>query len=255
MDAPESWPSLELHEWVATRDTLQLWLQIVGKVRLTLSPPINHSWQATLYVTSRGLTTSPIPHGLREFQIDFDFIDHRLDVLVSDGTRGGFALEPRSVADFYAASDEGAASGSIFRCASWGARTSCPIRSRSQRIRPTASTTPDAVHRFWLMLVQTERVMRQFRSRFIGKCSPIHLFWGAMDLAVTRFSGRAGARPPGRHPEPAGPDHARSVFARSQQLRILGGHATDRLPGVLRLRVSSAAGVCRGARRARWRVL
>lgn len=197
--APSDWPSLELHEWIATRDTLQLWLQIVGKVRLALTPPINHSWHATLYVTSRGLSTSPIPYGEREFEIELDFIDHRLVLSTSDGHRGGFALEPQSVATFYA------------RLMDEMQRLDLPVRIVA---RPNELPDPipfahdnvhrdydaDAVHRFWQMLVHTHRVMLKFRGRFIGKCSPIHLFWGAMDLAVTRFSGRIAPVHPGGIP-------------------------------------------------------
>ena len=194
-----AWPALELHEWIASRDTLHLWLQIVGKVRLVQTPWINHSWHATLYVTPRGLTTSPIPHGNREFQIDLDVIDHRLAIAASDGRTGGFALEPQTVAAFYR------------RLMDELVRLDLPVRiaSRPNEV-PEAipfledgvhrDYDPDAVNRFWRMLVQAERVMRQFRARFIGKCSPIHLFWGAMDLAVTRFSGRPAPPHPGGIP-------------------------------------------------------
>jgi hypothetical protein len=195
----EQWPTLELHEWASTRDTLLLWLQIVGKVRLTLTPPINHSWHATFYVTSRGLSTSPIPHGLREFEIEFDFIDHRLVISTNDGRKGGFGLEPMAVATFY------------HRLMDELQRLALPVRI-SARPNEVADAIPfakddvhseyhpDAVHRFWLMLAHTHRVMLQFRGRFIGKCSPIHLFWGAMDLAVTRFSGRVAPVHPGGIP-------------------------------------------------------
>ena len=194
-----AWPALELHEWLATRDTLHMWLQIVGKVRLVQTPWINHSWHATSYVTPRGLTTSPIPHGQREFQIDMDLVDHRLTISASDGRTGGFALEPQTVAAFYR------------RLMDELVRLDLPVRiaARPNEV-PEAipfledgvhrDYDPDAVNRFWRMLVQAERVMRQFRARFIGKCSPIHLFWGAMDLAVTRFSGRPAPPHPGGIP-------------------------------------------------------
>ena len=199
MTAHSSWPALELHEWIATRDTLHMWLQIVGKVRLALSPPLNHSWHATSYVTSRGLTTSPIPHGQREFQIDLDFVDHRLAITANDGRVGGFALQPQTVASFYR------------RLMDELARLDLSVRIIA-RPNEVADAIPfaqdethrdydaDAVHRFWQILVQTERVMGQFRARFIGKCSPVHLFWGAMDLAVTRFSGRVAPEHPGGIP-------------------------------------------------------
>jgi Family of unknown function (DUF5996) len=194
-----TWPALELHEWIATRDTLQLWLQVVGKVRLTLSPAINHSWQATLYVTSRGLTTSPIPHGHREFQIDLDLIDHQLAISASDGRTGGFALQPQTVASFYRRlMDELARLDLGVRIFARPNELPDVIPFADDQIHKDYDA--DAVNRFWRILVQTERVMRQFRSRFIGKCSPIHLFWGAMDLAVTRFSGRPAPLHPGGIP-------------------------------------------------------
>jgi len=193
------WPALDLHEWVATRDTLHLWLQIIGKVRLALTPWINHSWHATLYVTSRGLTTSPIPHGDRIFQIDLDLIDHRLAVTASDGRRGGFPLEPQTVAVFYR------------RLMDELNRLDLPVRivARPNEVPEAipfprddvhADYDPEAAHRYWQTMVQVERVMGWFRARFIGKCSPIHLFWGAMDLAVTRFSGRSAPPHPGGVP-------------------------------------------------------
>jgi hypothetical protein len=197
--AERTWPLLDLHEWLATRDTLHLWLQIVGKVRLTQTPWLNHSWHATLYVTPRGLTTALIPHGDRAFQIDVDLIDHRLAIVASDGRTGGFPLDPQTVARFY------------HQVMSELARLDLPVRivARPNEI-PDAiqfpldevhrDYDPDAAHRFWRALVQAERVMLQFRARFIGKCSPIHLFWGAMDLAVTRFSGRAAPPHPGGIP-------------------------------------------------------
>jgi hypothetical protein len=193
------WPALPLHDWIDTRDTLHMWLQIAGKVRLRLSPPINHSWHATFYLTSRGITTSPIPHGSRSFQIDFDFMDHRLIVAASDGRSGGFDLEPQPVAAFYA------------RLMEELARLELPIRisAKPNEIPDAIPFEADekhraydagAVHRFWLGLAQADRVLKIFRSRFIGKCSPVHLFWGAMDLAVTRFSGRPAPQHPGGIP-------------------------------------------------------
>jgi hypothetical protein len=198
-DDRSTWPALDLHEWVAARDTLHMWLQIVGKVRLTQTPWINHSWHATLYVTSRGLTTSLIPHGNRQFQIDLDLIDHRLAITASDGRSGGFALEPQTVAAFYQ------------RLLEELTRLDLPVRivARPNELAEAVpferddihkDYDPDATNRFWRILVQTERVLRQFRGRFIGKCSPIHLFWGAMDLAVTRFSGRPAPLHPGEIP-------------------------------------------------------
>jgi len=193
------WPQLELREWIATRDTFHLWLQIVGKVRLVQTPWLNHSWHATLYPTSRGLTTSLIPHGNREFQIDLDLMDHRLAVTTSDGRSGGFALEPQSVATFYR------------RLMDELSRLDLPVQivalpNEVAEAIPFAEDEThrdydaDAVNRFWRIVLQAQRVMLDFRARFIGKNSPIHLFWGGMDLAVTRFSGRTAPRHPGGIP-------------------------------------------------------
>jgi hypothetical protein len=194
-----SWPSLALNDWSDTKDTLHLWLQIVGKVRLAQTPPINHSWHTTLYVTSRGVTTSPIPHGERTFEIVLDFIDHRLTIQSSDGLSGGLPLEPQTVAVFYR------------KLMAELDRLGLPVRivakpNEVPEAVPFAHDNThgaydrDAVHRFWQILVESDRVMKQFRSRFIGKCSPVHLFWGAMDLAVTRFSGRRAPTHPGGIP-------------------------------------------------------
>ncbi|MEX2302491.1 MAG: DUF5996 family protein [Bryobacterales bacterium] len=195
----ETWPSLPLEAWSDTLATLHLWTQIVGKVRLAQCHWVNHSWHVTLYVTARGLTTSPIAHGVRTFQIDFDFVDHQLRVQSSNGGSGGFALEPQSVATFYA------------RLMAELKRLELPVEIHGVP-NEVADPTPfaqDETHsaydreyanRFWRILVQTERVFQQFRARFIGKCSPVHLFWGAPDLAVTRFSGRRAPEHPGGIP-------------------------------------------------------
>lgn len=198
-DAHPDWPALPLAPWADTKDTLHMWLQIVGKIRLRLTPPINHSWHATFYVTARGLTTSPIPHGARHFQIDLDLIGHSLIITASDGTTGGFPLEPQSVAAFYARlMDE------LTRM-----RLSVRISAKPNEVAEAIpflrdethrSYDADAVMRFWQAARQADRVMTMFRSRFIGKCSPVHLFWGAMDLAVTRFSGRTAPEHPGGIP-------------------------------------------------------
>ena len=198
-DRDATWPALELVEWSATRDTLHMWLQNIGKIRLRQTPPINHSWSSTLYVTSRGLTTSPVPHGEREFEIQLDFIEHRLRITVNDGQVGGFTLEPQTVAAFYR------------RLMAELTRLGLPVRIIATpnevveaipfpRDERHAAYDGEAVNRFWRMLVQAERVMTQFRARFIGKCSPVHFFWGGMDLAVTRFSGRPAPRHPGGVP-------------------------------------------------------
>ena len=185
----EAWPSLPFAEWRDTCATLQLWTQVVGKIRLAQAPLINHWWQVPLYVTARGLTTSPMPHGTRSFQIDFDFIDHRLKIADSDGAAAGFALEPRSVADFHREL--------MARLASMGLPVkiwTMPVEIEGaipfERDTMHASYDAAAANRFWRILVECERVLTTFRARFIGKVSPVHFFWGSFDLAVTRFSGR-----------------------------------------------------------------
>ena len=201
MGSPKSepWPSLPLEAWADTIATLHLWTQIAGKVRLVQSPWVNHSWSVALYVTSRGLTTTPIPHGLRTFQIDFDFVAHRLLLQSSDGGTGGFALEPQSVATFYARLmeelDRLGLHVDIHRLPN---EIENPIRFDQDETH--RSYDAEHVHRFWRILVQADRVFKEFRARFIGKCSPVHLFWGAADLAVTRFSGRRAPEHPGGIP-------------------------------------------------------
>lgn len=196
------WPSLQWDEWRDTCETLHLWTQIVGKVRLKRASPQNHWWHAPLYVTARGLTTSAMPHGLRAFQIDFDFIDHELRVLSSDGGVGVLKLAPRTVADFY---------GHLMRLLG-NLRLETRIWTQPQELEKTIpfekdqqhkSYDPDAAHRFWLMLVHANRVLNRFRSDFVGKCSPVHFFWGSFDLAVSRFSGRTAPPHPGGVPNMA----------------------------------------------------
>jgi Family of unknown function (DUF5996) len=195
----EVWPSLPLEAWADTCATLHMWTQIVGKIRLAQSPWINHGWHVTLYVTSRGLTTSPIPHGLRTFQIDFDFVGHRLIVQSSDGGTGGFALEPQSVASFY---------GRLMKELN-GLDLPVKVYAVPNEVAEPIAFAQDEIHRaydpqyanrFWRALVQADRVFKIFRGRFIGKCSPVHFFWGAPDLAVTRFSGRPAPPHPGGIP-------------------------------------------------------
>jgi hypothetical protein len=195
----EAWPSLALESWSDTCATLHMWAQIAGKLRLAQSPWINHSWHVTLYVTSRGLTTSPIPYGERTFQIDFDFLNHTLTIESSDGRTGGLPLEPQSVAVFYHR-----LMGEMRRLDLNVAIHKTP-NEVSEPIPFDQDTTHSAydreyANRFWRSLVQADRVMKEFRGRFIGKCSPVHLFWGALDLAVTRFSGRVAPKHPGGVP-------------------------------------------------------
>jgi hypothetical protein len=185
----EIWPALPQSAWSESCATLQLWTQIVGKVRLALTPPVNHSWNVTLYPTVRGLTTSPMPHGARMLQIDFDFIDHLLSLQTSDGGQRTIALRPMTVAAFY---------GEVMAALD-GLGTPVRIWRMPVEIAEAVPFDQDFTHqaydreyvqRFWRAVLQTSRVFNIFRARFTGKVSPIHLFWGALDLACTRFSGR-----------------------------------------------------------------
>lgn len=195
----QAWPSLPLTEWKDTLDTLHRWLQMIGKTRLALASPVNHWWHVTLYLTARGLGTSAMPYGDRTVEVDLDFLDHRLIVRTSDGRTGELQLEPRTVADFYRSY--------------LGLLESLDL---PVRIRPVPSEMEDtlrftddrqhgaydgnAVTRCWQILGGTSRVLQKFRGGFIGKCSPIHFFWGAFDLACTRFSGRTAPTHPGGVP-------------------------------------------------------
>jgi hypothetical protein len=193
------WPELPTAAWRDTTATLQLWTQIVGKIRLTKSPWLNHSWHVTLYVTPRGLTTSPVPDGARTFQIDFDFIDHALRLSTSDGAQRQFALAGHSVASFHAATLAALAElGIAVTIDEMPNELPEPIRFSQDTAH--ASYDPDAVRRFLQILVNCDRVFKQFRTGFLGKASPVHFFWGSFDLAVTRFSGRRAPRHPGGVP-------------------------------------------------------
>jgi hypothetical protein len=196
---PAAWPDLPTAAWRATYDTLHLWTQIVGKIRYARSPWLNHSWHVALYVTTRGLTTSPIPDGTKTFQIDFDFIDHTLSVSDSDGAQRQFALAGKSVADFYAAVMAALAELGI-DVAIDDMPNELPDPIRFPLDRKHASYDPEAVRRFFRILVNADRVFKQFRTGFLGKASPVHFFWGSFDLAVTRFSGRTAPRHPGGVP-------------------------------------------------------
>ena len=196
---PERWPELPYAAWKDTRDTLQLWTQIAGKIRLALTPWLNHSWHVALYVTARGLTTGPIPYGEGTFQIDFDFIDHALSVSSSDGDARRLPLRPMTVADFYA--QVFAALGELGIDVSIGTMP-CEIAECVRFDADTAhkSYDRDYANRFWRVLVAAHEVMSRFRTGFLGKASPVHFFWGSFDLAVTRFSGRRAPRHPGGVP-------------------------------------------------------
>jgi hypothetical protein len=193
------WPELPTAAWRETYDTLHLWTQIVGKIRLTRTPWLNHSWHVALYVTARGLTTSPIPDGSRAFQIDFDFLDHSLLVASSDGAQRRITLPGQSVASLYAELMAGLGELGI-HLAIDEMPNELPEPIRFSQDRGHHSYEPEAVRRFFQILVNVDRVLKQFRTGFLGKASPVHFFWGSFDLAVTRFSGRRAPRHPGGVP-------------------------------------------------------
>jgi hypothetical protein len=195
----DTWPALPFSEWKETCVTLHMWTQIVGKIRLALFPWTNHSWHVTLYVTARGLTTSPIPAGARVFQIDFDFIEHVLRIQASDGSGKVIRLTPKSVAVFYRE----------IMAALSDLNLSVEINTTPNEVDPaipfeqnetSAAYDPEYANRFWRALVQSDRIFKAFRADFCGKCSPVHFFWGSFDLAVTRFSGRRAPQHPGGVP-------------------------------------------------------
>ena len=193
------WPALPLDGWAETCVTVHRWTQVIGKIRLACTPWINHSWHVTLYVTAQGLTTGPMAHGQQVFQIDFDFLSHEVVVTAMDGRRRGFALEPLSVADFYEETME--ALGALGLAVSIVTQPNeVPDATPLDADHLHAAYDADAANRFWRVLASSDRVLRRFRSRFVGKCSPVHFFWGSFDLAVTRFSGRLAPRHPGGIP-------------------------------------------------------
>ncbi len=192
----ELWPSLPYEGWKETLDTLHMWTQVVGKVRMELSPFVNHWWHVTFYVTARGLTTSPIPYKGSTFEVDFDFIGHNLFIQTSEGTSKAMPLIPRSVADFYREFMEALRSLKInVTINTLPSEVTNPIRCDEDYAH--ASYDPEYANRFWRILVQTDRVLKAFRSQFLGKSSPVHFFWGSFDLALTVFSGRSAPERPG----------------------------------------------------------
>ncbi|QEW03281.1 DUF5996 family protein [Microbacterium lushaniae] len=194
-----SWPPLPVQEWADTRDTVQLWTQMAGKVRLALTPLVNHWWNVPLYVDSRGLTTSLMPLGTGGLEIRFDFVDHRLRILHTDGREGDLALRPGTIAAFYAEF-----TGLLAELGADVELYPVPVELADvvpfdQDTRP-AAYDPEAAHRFWISLVSASRVLNGFRAAYRGKASPVHFFWGAFDLATSRFSGRPAPRHPGGAP-------------------------------------------------------
>ena len=198
-DRNHLWPSLPYEAWKDTYATLHMWTQIVGKIRLKLSPFINHWWEVALYLSPHGLRTSPIPYRHKAFEIEFDFIDHVVAILVSDGRRLTMALAPRSVADFYQELINLMASLDITVQIDLEPKeipNPIPLEQDHQHV----SYDRQYANRFWRILVQCDRLFNQFRGGFIGKCSPVHFFWGSFDHVVTRFSGRrAPPRPEADH--------------------------------------------------------
>jgi hypothetical protein len=201
----ERWPALPYEAWKDTYATLHMWTQIVGKVALALSPPLNHSWGIAMHVIPRGLSTRPLPHDGRSFTMEFDFVDHRLVIRTSDGREQSLRLEPRTVADFYRAVM------ALLRDIGLGVRIwpvpveiPSPIRFDEDTVH--ASYDPAFANRFWRILSRVEDVFTRSRCTFVGKCSPAHFFWGSFDLAVTRFSGR-------RAPPREGPAFMREAYS------------------------------------------
>jgi hypothetical protein len=197
------WPALPFAAWKDTYATLHMWTQIAGKVRLKLSPNINHWWGCALYLTARGLTTSPIPYAAGAagptFEINFDFISHSLDITTSLGGRRSFPLEPMTVAAFYAKFMAELQSLGI-HADIWTMPVEIPRPVRFNVDKEHSAYDPEYAHRFWQILSSTHSVFEQFRARFIGKCSPVHFFWGSFDLCVTRFNGKRAPEKPGVDP-------------------------------------------------------
>ena len=188
-DRPECWPALPLESWRDTYDTLHMWTQIVGKIRMRLTPLVNHWWNVPLYVTARGLTTSCIPYGNRSFELRFDFIHHQLILETSDAIVKTLSLEPRTVADFYTECFAMLRSADI-EVKIWPMPVEIPDPIRFDQDTQHSSYDPESVNKFWRILLSADAVFQHFRAGFVGKSSPVHFFWGSFDLAVTRFSGR-----------------------------------------------------------------
>jgi hypothetical protein len=201
--AQAEWPELNYRDWSATLATLHRWLQIAGKVRLALAPPVNHWWHVPLYLTARGLTTSPMPRRGQVYELGFDFIDHRFVAACGDGERREVRLESKPTAQFWREAIAAMAEIGL-EVAIRPQPSEIPGAERLDRDETNRTYDPDYAHRFWRVLSLSEAVMTAFRGRFVGKSSPAHVFWGSCDLAVTRFSGREGPPHPG---SPLLPDH------------------------------------------------
>ncbi len=240
-DALQLWPDLPYAGWRDTAETLQLWTQIVGKIRLGLTPWLNHSWHVPLYVTARGLGTSPIPIDGEILEIDFDFIGHRLIARTSRGEEQGFPLEPQTVVDFHRRVFD-LVYGLGVTVAIDDMPSEMANATRYSQDRRHASYDAAAAHRFWRALVQIDRVFKLFRSGFLGKASPVHFFWGSFDLAANPLFGAVGAAPSGRHPRPARRGHLRSLLARGKQRWVLARQRRLSAGGVLLLHLSGTCG-------------
>jgi hypothetical protein len=198
-DDPSCWPALPLAAWKDTCTTLHMWTQIVGKVRLALTPLVNHWWNVPLYVTARGLTTSRIAYGARAFELRFDFLAHELVLETSEGTVKTLALKPQTVADFYAQCME-LLHGEGIEVQIWRMPVEVPNPIPFDEDRVHASYDGAMAEKFWQVLLSADAAFYQFRSEFVGKVSPVHFFWGSFDLAVSRFSGRKAPERPGADP-------------------------------------------------------
>jgi hypothetical protein len=196
LDNEKAWPALPLAEWQDTLATLHMWTQIVGKVRLALSPHVNHWWEVPLYVNARGLTTSPIPYPPEVFEVQLDFLEHKLLILTSWGQSESMRLAPRSVAEFYFEFLDLLRSLGI-EVKLWPMPVEVPNPIRFDQDRLHAAYDPEYVQRFWRILITVDTILKEFRGRFLGKDSPVHFFWGSFDLAVSRFSGRRAPPRPG----------------------------------------------------------
>jgi len=231
----EAWPGLPLAEWSDTCATLHMWTQMVGKLRLALSPHLNHWWEVPLYVSARGLATSPIPCRLGILEVEFDFIDHVLRIITSRGETRTIQLAPRSVADFYR---EFMATLASLQVAAkiWPMPVEIPDPIRFDEDTQHGSYDPEYANRFWRLLVTVDTICKEFRARFIGKASPVHFFWGSFDLAASRFSGRRAPERPG------------GVLARGNQRGLVAGRRRVYSAHVLCLRRPGASRISRGHR-------
>ncbi len=185
----QAWPALPIAEWQPTRDTLHMWAQIVGKIRMELTPAVNHWWHVPLYIGARGLTTSAIPYAGRAFEMTFDFIDHQLKIATSDGQKRSIDLVPQTVADFYTKVMRAMEELGL-PCRIWTMPVEVPSPIPFDKDTTHAAYDREYVERFWRILLSIQPVFLEFRGRFLGKSSPLHFFWGSFDLALTRFSGK-----------------------------------------------------------------